>query len=52
MKRLIQREVENPLAMRVLAAEVREGDTVEMDRGPDGSLTFTVVQPAGRAAVS
>ncbi len=46
LKRLIQREVENPLAMRVLAGEVREGDSVRVDRLPDDGLTFAVSQPA------
>jgi ATP-dependent Clp protease ATP-binding subunit ClpA len=46
LKRLIQREVENPLAMRVLAAEVREGETVQVDRDPEAGLTFRVAEPA------
>jgi ATP-dependent Clp protease ATP-binding subunit ClpB len=41
LKRLIQREIADPLAMRVLSGEVHEGDTIRIDRGEDG-LTFTV----------
>jgi ATP-dependent Clp protease ATP-binding subunit ClpB len=44
LKRLIQREVQDPLAMKLLAGEVREGDTIEIDRGPEG-LQFTVAEP-------
>jgi ATP-dependent Clp protease ATP-binding subunit ClpB len=36
LKRLIQREVQDQLAMKLLAGDVREGDTIEIDRGPDG----------------
>jgi ATP-dependent Clp protease ATP-binding subunit ClpB len=40
LKRLIQREVQDALAMKLLAGEIREGDAVEIDRGPEG-LAFT-----------
>ncbi|MDP8956116.1 MAG: ATP-dependent chaperone ClpB [Actinomycetota bacterium] len=33
LKRLIQREIQDVLAMKLLAGEFREGDTVEIDRG-------------------
>jgi len=36
LKRLIQREVQDALAMRLLSGELREGDTVEIDREGDG----------------
>jgi len=36
LKRLIQREIQDVLAMKVLSGEIREGDTVEIDRGPRG----------------
>jgi ATP-dependent Clp protease ATP-binding subunit ClpB len=38
--RTIQREVENPLARRILAGEFKDGDTVLVDATPDG-LVFT-----------
>jgi ATP-dependent Clp protease ATP-binding subunit ClpC len=41
LRRLIQREVENALARRLLAREVREGDRVVVEVGPEG-LTFEV----------
>ncbi|HEV3474460.1 MAG TPA: ATP-dependent chaperone ClpB, partial [Actinomycetota bacterium] len=36
LKRLIQREVQDPLAMKLLAGEIREGSRVEIDRDGDG----------------
>ena len=50
LRRTLQREVENPLALRVLAGEVGEGDTVVVDV-EDGAITLTVraQQPAGTA---
>jgi ATP-dependent Clp protease ATP-binding subunit ClpB len=39
LKRTIQRRVLDPLALRVLEGEFREGDRVIVDAGPDG-LTF------------
>ncbi len=41
LKRAIQRELQDPLALKVLAGEFKEGDTIRVDRGPDG-LTFSV----------
>ncbi len=39
LKRLIQREIQDTLAMRLLAGESREGDTIVIDRG-NGGLEF------------
>jgi ATP-dependent Clp protease ATP-binding subunit ClpB len=39
LKRLIQREIQDPLAMKLLAGEIHDGDTIEIDVG-DGGLTF------------
>ncbi len=39
LKRLIQREIQDALALKLLAGEVGEGDTVVVDREGDG-LTF------------
>jgi ATP-dependent Clp protease ATP-binding subunit ClpB len=44
LKRAIQRELQDPLALRILAGEFDEGDTIIVDRGPDG-LTFSVTVP-------
>jgi ATP-dependent Clp protease ATP-binding subunit ClpB len=40
LKRAIQRELQDPLALKVLAGEFKPGETVLVDRGPQG-LTFT-----------
>ncbi|MDQ4006262.1 MAG: ATP-dependent chaperone ClpB, partial [Actinomycetota bacterium] len=45
LKRLIQREVQDALAMKLLASEVKEGDAVEIDRGEEG-LEFRSLTPA------
>jgi ATP-dependent Clp protease ATP-binding subunit ClpB len=43
LKRLIQREVQDVMAMKLLAGEIQEGDRVEIDRdGPEDALVFTV----------
>jgi ATP-dependent Clp protease ATP-binding subunit ClpB len=39
LRRVIQREVENPLAMQILSKEINNGDYVNVDLGSDG-LTF------------
>jgi ATP-dependent Clp protease ATP-binding subunit ClpB len=40
LKRLIQRDIENPLALRLLDGTFKEGDTIEVDV-QDGNLVFT-----------
>ena len=37
LKRAIQREIETPLAKRLLAGEIRQGQTVWIDADPEGS---------------
>ncbi len=41
LKRVIQREVQDGLARRMLTGEFTEGDTIQVDVGPDGAFTFT-----------
>src|SRR5204863_1420414 len=36
LKRLIQREVQDPLAMKLLSGDVREADEITIDRGAEG----------------
>ena len=50
LKRVIQKQLVDKLALRMLEGEFAEGDTVEVDAA-DGELTFTKVKPAkqGRA---
>jgi ATP-dependent Clp protease ATP-binding subunit ClpB len=49
LKRLIQREVENELALRLLDGTFREGDVIEVDAGKDG-LTFRRTEARSEAA--
>jgi len=44
LKRAIQRELQDPLALKILAGEFKEGDTIKVDRGKEG-LTFTADVP-------
>jgi ATP-dependent Clp protease ATP-binding subunit ClpB len=46
LKRLVQRRVENPLAQRMLAGEIREGDRLLVDAQGD-DLVFTTADPVG-----
>jgi ATP-dependent Clp protease ATP-binding subunit ClpC len=41
LRRLIQRQVENPLAKQVLAGEYTDGDAIQVDVGTDDTLTFS-----------
>jgi len=51
LRRVIQREVENPLSRRLIQGDVQPGQTVQVDVAEDG-LTFKVVEkePAGATA--
>jgi ATP-dependent Clp protease ATP-binding subunit ClpB len=40
LKRLIQKDVLDPLAMRLLSGRLHEGEGVTVDVGPDGGLAF------------
>ena len=44
LKRTIQRELQDPLALRILSGEFHEGETIKVDRGEEG-LTFTADVP-------
>ncbi|WP_437621868.1 ATP-dependent chaperone ClpB [Sorangium sp. So ce1151] len=44
LKRAIQRSIEDELAKRILGGELKQGDTVQIDRG-GGALTFTRAAP-------
>jgi ATP-dependent Clp protease ATP-binding subunit ClpB len=44
LKRAIQRELQDPLALKILASEFAEGDTIHVERGPEG-LTFSTTEP-------
>jgi len=40
LKRIIQKDIQNPLALKMLKGEFLEGDSVEIDVGEKGGLTF------------
>lgn len=42
LKRAIQREVQDPLALRIISGEIHPGQLIRVDRGPQG-LEFTPV---------
>ena len=44
LKRTIQRELQDPLALKILAGEFREGDVIEVDKGTDELIFTTAVQ--------
>ncbi|MDX9992104.1 MAG: ATP-dependent chaperone ClpB [Anaerolineales bacterium] len=45
LKRAIQRELQDPLALKILSGDFKEGDTIQVDRG-QGGLTFSAPLPA------
>jgi ATP-dependent Clp protease ATP-binding subunit ClpB len=50
LKRAIQRDIETPLAKKILAGDVRDGQTLRIDIDPSGSgLKFQAeaAEPAG-----
>jgi ATP-dependent Clp protease ATP-binding subunit ClpB len=46
LRRLLQREIQNVLAMKILAGEVREGDRVRLARAESGALAWHVERGA------
>jgi len=51
LKRTIQRQVQDPLALQLIGGEVEAGDTIEVDRGDDG-LVFRRLGPLPAAEVA
>jgi ATP-dependent Clp protease ATP-binding subunit ClpB len=50
LKRVIQRELQNPLAEKILAGEIRDGDTVRVTASPLGLLLQAVRRDEDREA--
>ena len=48
LKRAIQRELQDPLAIKILGGDFKPGETILVDIGPDG-VTFTPQVEAGEA---
>lgn len=51
LKRAIQRELQDPLALKILAGEFHEGDTIQVERG-SGALTFSAAVPQKKKKVA
>ena len=49
LKRTIQREIQDKLAMKLLQGEFKEGDKIVVDADKDGGLVF---EHAGEAAAA
>ncbi|HJZ62208.1 MAG TPA: ATP-dependent chaperone ClpB [Miltoncostaeaceae bacterium] len=52
LKRVIQRRVQDELARRILAGEIPDGASVEVDAAPDGGYAFSVAEPGAVLTVS
>ena len=48
LKRTIQREILDPLAMRVLQGEFKEGDVIRVDAAGGGCSSAATKRPCGR----
>ncbi|MCG2815266.1 MAG: ATP-dependent chaperone ClpB [Candidatus Aminicenantes bacterium] len=48
LKRTIQQEIQNPLALKLLEGEFEEGDTIHIDVAKDGSLEFRSIDKGGK----
>jgi ATP-dependent Clp protease ATP-binding subunit ClpB len=46
LKRLLQREIADPIALELLKGTYQAGDTIIVDGAPDGGLTFDVAATA------
>jgi ATP-dependent Clp protease ATP-binding subunit ClpB len=51
LKRTIQRELQDPLALKILAGEFKEGEVIRVDRDVNG-LTFKGAEPPDKADIS
>lgn len=50
LKRLIRERIETPLARKIIAGEVEDGQTVRVDAGADGD--FQVLPVAGQVTAN
>ena len=49
LRRVLQRELQNELARRLLAGKVQAGDRVTVDAAPDGALRWNVARDSSRS---
>jgi ATP-dependent Clp protease ATP-binding subunit ClpB len=45
LKRVLQREISDPVALALLKGEFHEGDVIAVDANGDGELTFSAKKP-------
>jgi ATP-dependent Clp protease ATP-binding subunit ClpB len=50
LKRVLQRELADPVALGLLKGEYHDGDVVAVDAAPDGGLVFSAIAPAETVA--
>jgi ATP-dependent Clp protease ATP-binding subunit ClpB len=50
LKRIIQRDILNPLALQLLQGDFKEGETIEADVSPNRTLVLKRARPDGRNA--
>jgi ATP-dependent Clp protease ATP-binding subunit ClpB len=50
MRRAIQRLVQDPLALKLVSGDIREGETIIADIAGDGTLKFETLTPVAQAA--
>jgi len=50
IKRSIVANVETPMSKKGLSGEILDGDSVKIDKGPDGELTYTASRPAAASS--
>jgi ATP-dependent Clp protease ATP-binding subunit ClpB len=53
LKRAIQKEIENPLARKIVAGDIKDGQSISIDADPNSSgLRWQVKTPAAEPAVA
>lgn len=51
LKRVIQRRIQDPLALRLIEGDFKDGDHISVDAAPDGELVFESAEEAVTPAV-
>ena len=52
LKRVLQREVADPIALGLLKGEYADGDVIVVDASPDGALVFTTASTSEPASTN
>lgn len=48
LRRVLQKQVENPVSSSIIRGDIKEGQTVSVDLGEDGNFKFAVAQMSSR----